>query len=379
MTDNPRFSYSSLKKYLKCPRSYQLEYKEGLFKVSSSDKRNLIFGSHAHAAFERVLKYHAANPEASMRAKMSEAEFGLLDYRNQTFDNGRKVYSYEQREFIPDTEYFEMMDTVFEECREMLHYQIPYFQWGRYVVATLQDLLDDRAEKVLKHSTSLSRVTDPLIEWKFEYPLKFGETLVGVIDAVLWDRETHEYVLFDWKTRKSMPDDGLMALDGQLPLYAAVVNDMADTHVIARTVMYQMTQRPPQPVKLTPKAGKISTAAPASTWPVWASSVRALGEDPEKYRDTMFPKMRPDDDFTRLIEIPINPEIDRRTMSNIYDHMRALRYAESADLFPAVLNKGCEFCEFQPICRVFQTGGDVETIVNYEYQRKRRYITQEVD
>ena len=380
-----RLSWSAIKDFMHCHRKYQLGYIEGLVKPDSSDSTTKVIGSHVHAAWEHAMLGVAHDGFVRMSNIIEDGLYGLRNYRAHTLDNNKVIWDYETQQFVPDTGYFTMMEVAFETARAVIEYQMPRFDWNRYRPATLEDLFGEAATDVLGLSPGLKTVTDPLIEWKFEIPL-FGITpekpdadnehvLVGVIDAVVWDNKQNEFVFLDWKTRRTMPDEQLVALDGQLPLYASIINYLAGKLLIRRVVMYQFSSNTPNGAKLTQR-GEVSKAIPGSTWDVWSSSVRSLGFNPEQYREEMEPKCQPETHYTLPVSVAINEQVVERMIIHLQEVIIAMQAAYANDNFPGILSLdqgGCAYCWFKNICHVYQGGGDPQLVIDREYMVKRGF------
>ena len=381
MSDQLSLSWSGMNAFMSCPRKYQLGYIEGLVRPDSGHSLTPVTGSHVHAGWEAALRSRFEHPQAALGSLVRDALFGIRNYRIENLDASRQIYSYEENKFVPDEAYFSMMDRAFDDAREIIEYQVPRFDWERYQPVSLEDLFGDRAAEILEHSTSLHRVDQPLVEWAFALPARFEDgstaTVNGVIDAVVFDRQQVEYIMIDWKTRRSMPDPVLVALDGQLQLYGAVINAFAGESLIRRGVMYQIAMSVPKQAKTTQK-NVPSMAIPGSTWEVWSNSVKMLGFDPEDYREDMLPKMQPPEHYTNPVEIALNLDVDRRTFENLAEAVSLITSATEAETFPGILSStGCQFCPFKKICHAYQGGGDADTIIQKEFIVKSKILRQE--
>lgn len=311
MTTRPEtitLRWTSVRTYLGCQRRYDLAFRQQLVRQQSSETRARILGSHVHAGIAAALEhafYAPAGTAPSDLGLVTAAVGGARQYNQDQTETDKKVYDHDTRTWRRDEDYYLMMRDVLVQAIAILRYQVPRIGLGtRYRVPSVAEVITNSQRDTLVPSdqvTSDYRV--PMIEWTFaeSWVLENGNPyiLTGTIDTVLQDIETGEYIIWDWKTRQQMPQERLIDLDGQLKLYAAVLNRMGAR--ITRACQYQIRDRVPQPVKLTDKKGKISTANILTTWEVWSEDCRRMGEDPEKYREVMMPKMHPPEDFTRPV------------------------------------------------------------------------------
>jgi len=372
-----RLSWSAIKSFLECQRKYQFGYIEGIMKPYGGDSGTIVTGSHVHAGWEAALKSSYNDPSLSMQGRLTDALIGVRNYRNANLDNTKVIFNWETQAYEPDGEYFAMMEDAYENACAILTYQLPRFNWDRYSVVSLEDLFsgvsEDKLAAMLRYSPKLRKTDEPLVEWKFELPY-LNHTLVGVVDAVLFDHQQFEYVFLDWKTRSRWLDDALIGLDGQLPLYASLVNWVLDEPIVSRVIQYQVSSSVPGPAKLTQK-GALSMAVPGSTWEVWAASVYALGMNPEQYRNEMEPKCQPPSYYTRPVDISLNADSMNRTLLNLHEVISAIGKSTEQQTFPGILSAdGCQFCDFRKICTAYQGGGDPNIIIEREYIIKHGYI-----
>lgn len=371
--------WSSILAFMHCQRKYQLAYVKNISRKPGIDSRALILGSHVHAGIQAALESSFKGRDTDKQVFAAIA--AVRQYNRENTELGRTVLDYETRSQVRDDEYYAMMTDVLIQAEMMLRFQIPRIGLGtKYRVASVGEVL---------HGSAGIGVLDvePMIEWKFEQtfqspnPIGFQPAIKGVkgghvyqdyiitgtIDTVLQDIETGEYLIFDWKTRSVMPREKLVDLDGQLRLYAAIVNRLAGRTVITQTCQYQMRTSVPKQAELTTK-GKVSMAAIASTWAVWSKSLIDMGLDPADYEEQMRPKLRAETDYTNPIFTPVTPLSSKLILENVLRIGEAIRYAETHNSWPSIPSlTGCQFCSFTNICRVQDFGGDVDYVVESEY------------
>ena len=404
MTDYPiKLRWSGISTFMGCQRAYDLSYREGLVRNGGSDSRSRILGSHVHAGIHAALNYyfnterelHPATFQRElpriMERLVGKAVQAVRDYNNEITEKGRTVVLYPNGSIEPDVEYYGMMSAIVVQAVSIVRYQLPVLGLGRqYRVASIGE--------VLGQSGSIYNV--PMTEWNFHlfahrddsdgsYALlrdyEEGDSdfydgdmhvepsfdLTGTADAVLQDLHTGEYILFDWKCRKQMPDNRLVDLDGQLRYYAAVINYISGHPIINRTCQYQMSQSVPRPAEFTEKTKRVSMAAIISTWEVWSQSLRDIGIDPEPFRERMEPKLRTEEDFRRPVFTPVTPISSARILNIVLNIGQKIEQSERDDSFPPMPSLyGCEFCDFKAICSADLNGGDPFYVRETEYHHE---------
>lgn len=346
---------------MKCHRKYNLSYNEGLTRKPGIASRARMLGSHVHAGLQAALLTAFEAPDAPADHLVAAAVRAVREYNRDTTVPNQERYDYETRQMVSDAEYYALVTDVYYQALDIVRYQIPRIGLGtRWRVASEREVLFD-----------VGGDNTPMVEWTFQVPYThdgYVPVISGTVDTVLIDNQTGERVLFDWKTRGIMPDSRLVDLDGQLKLYAAILNLLAEAPVITQTCQYQIRNTVPQPAKLTEKTRKLSMAAIASTWDVWADSVRALGLDPEDYREQMEPKLRSEEDYTMPVYSPVTPAMSDIVIRNTLAIGDAIRHATATQSWPAIPSMtGCQFCEFKSLCRVMDYGGDVAFVLDTEY------------
>lgn len=357
--------WSSIAAYMGCQRKYDFAYNQGLVRKPGPEAAARILGSHVHAGIDAALRL-SFDHDAPTIDLVTQVVAAARRYNHETRNHDQKVYDWETRTFVPDIDYRVMMDNLLEQAITILRYQVPRIGLGtKYRVASVGEVIGGSTSEYEAHE-------DPMVEWQFTEPFEFDGNdylITGTADTVLQDIETGEYLLVDWKTRAVMPDERLVDLDGQLKLYAAVINHLAGKNVITRTCQWQLLTKVPQPVKLTEKKREVSKAAPASTWEIWSESVAALGLDPEDYRAEMEPKMHAPGFYSRPVFTPVTPAASHRTLDNVLRIGEMIRYSRERQSWPSLPSlKGCQWCDFKNLCRVRAYGGDEQFVIDTEYE-----------
>ena len=243
-----------------------------------------------------------------------------------------------------------------EEVAELLEYHLPVLDCnGRYVVADSGELLG-------------SDNPVPMLEYKFNY---MG--FMGYIDAVLFDTHTMEYVLVDWKLRRTPYSVEDIMIDGQLPFYATVLNQMGAN--ISRAIMWQFKLKPPQPAQKTP-GGKLKKAYQLTTWEKWEETVTEElldGKSIGYWEGIMRPKLKEHGDFVVMADVPLTEHwLDKAWQDALASIGMIDEYIEmlhERNTLPGTLNVyACKFCDFKRICVADQSGIErVEDVMREDF------------
>lgn len=359
-----RVSWSRLSSAGHCLRQYELRYQEGYEKVPSIENEGRIFGSAIHAGFEAALRFYFTHEQVSIALAVTAVDKYI---REQAVPNKMR-YNYETRQSVLDYDYYTMLEEVRAEAATFIRYYLPRVGIGdRYVPVSIARVMPNMQEAHI-----------PAIEWDFELPLD-GHTLVGRIDAVMLDRSTDELVLFDWKTRAAMPKDYMALLDGQLHLYAAVINAQGGT--INRVLMAQMKRGTPKGAELS-KKDNLPLTGRANYNMTWDSFVASLpaAVDPEFYRAELDGKLKSFiPDFYNPVSGFITDVSSELALINIRAQLTQLEHAVELDVYPARLSSNaCQYCEFSRLCSgAFRYGGDPSEMLAKDFQKRETLIVIE--
>lgn len=339
------FSWSTIQKFLNCPRSFEWYKVYRLKRKGIDDGDARMLGSLVHAGFEKALdfSFHQTG-EYQVSEMVAAGRYGVINYYNENLKRGMAE------------DYYAFMATARELALEIVAYQIPQLGIGeKYRVASNWDVFGGMA------------ATDvPMLEHDFKYD--WGDhTITGIIDAVLQDLDSGELILVDFKCRRNLIDDGDVIMDGQLPFYATLMSQQS-TVPIRSTIQWQVAARVPKPAKIN-KDGTPSVAAIASTPAVWSASLRALGIDPEKWLPQMAGKLSTDADYSRKVYRPVTDTVRREMMHNLDNTITAIELASQTDSYPAAFNAyTCAFCDFKKLCLGRLGGASVETIIGLDFE-----------
>lgn len=375
ITDVIPLRWSSISYFARCQRRYSLGYIQHFIRKPGPESRARILGNHIHAGFQAALLLHFRDGRVGAEALKNAAVAASRKFNQDNIIQGKTYFDYESKSEKIDSAYYEMMQDVVIQANHVLNYQIPRIGLGtKYRVASIGEVLGfDVGPSILNDH--------PFVEWNFHQPVFWSNAagfdgsyeydITGTVDAVLYDLQTKEYVVFDWKSRKAMPQTRLIDLDGQLKLYAAIINHRAAgsgiKQQIAHTVQYNMLTAVPKPVTLTEKKREVSKSVGSTTWEVWSESLRGMGLDPADYEE-LREKMHAASWFTNPVSTPVTPISSRAILLNVLQWGEAIRIGMTTGSFPALPSMtGCQYCDFKSYCAAHDNGGDIDFVLQNDY------------
>lgn len=372
-----RLSWSSMQSFLSCQRRYELHYIEGLSKLPSADKYNVMLGSAFHAGIQTAIVLLFNEPKSTDKDLVRAAKNSVVEYLDKNTIENKRRYNWEQREYEHDIEYYEMITQVRWAAQEMIEYYLPRIGLGsRYLPTTTGEVLGyTKGDEEIANSDiyGTSELHNCAVEWKFEYLLNSEDTLTGIIDTVLWDTVEEEFVLVDWKTRSLFPQRDLALVDGQLPLYAAVLNSWGAR--ISKVIMWQFLTTTPRPASISKRNNQPNMGAESynTTWEVWKATLPA-GLKAEHYEEEIKPKLKQNSDFQDPVASVVTAESSKMAFDNVYvilDMIKnAVAHNKASGLgMAAVLgSNACKFCDFLKLCaNPLRYGGDMSEMIEREY------------
>lgn len=345
------FSWSRMQAFLSCPRKYELSYIENLERIPGIENRNRMLGSAFHAGIAMYL--HLYDPDQPRPDTiMSFAIAAALTWIGENTERNAQYYDYEAGAYRKDLAYYDMIVELDRLVVKLLNYHIPLIGIGtKYRVAREIELnFEDRPLGA-----------DPsnlMVEFEFEH-----NGYRGFVDAVLVDIETGQFVAVDWKTRATFPFDAMASIDGQLPFYAALLNDMGAN--ITKTIMWQFKTAVPKPATIN-KNGQPSIAAQATTWEYWCETLPPP-IDPDRWEEKIRHKLKTGEYFQNPVEAEVTKFSSNMALQSAHDTVMIID-----DRFPARLSSyGCKGCDFWRLCSApLKYGGDATDLIKQEYRQK---------
>lgn len=395
-----RLSHTSLSDFRYCPTKFLYRHVGKL--VPKEDKWEMTkdFGSAIHYAIEQVLHY------------IAEQEIPRVNWATSTIDTNTQVaiaieavrswviantdpyrtITDEMGNEVRHTEYYDGMEQIYNEAPHLVEFLLPHLQLGtRYFPAMLSDFFDPinpdsevpmyHFGNIVPSKDTMGSYDSPIIEFNFEITDDTGHTIVGIIDAVLYDRENDAYVLFDWKVRSRILDEVEASMDSQLMLYATIFNQLMDVNMpLSSVCMMQMRNTLPKPAKMNKPSAKgwlPSISPQVSTWDVWWNSIPDDARaklDEREWQEKMLGegRLKTVDYWFAPVTIPVTPismrEVDLNTELTLQQIDTALRTDRWLKLWSA---HSCGFCVYKDLCKADRFHGDAgaDTLANLKYDK----------
>ncbi len=380
--EQPLLSWSQISQFNGCQRSWELKYVAGLERKPTKEKAALYRGSAFHAAVAEWLTSGDIN-KAWESAKAVLSELHIPNKLVKDYDNGGMK---------EDSEYYQMLEDVRSEVSDCVEYYLPRLNVGegkRYRVARVCEVLgcteitceecsgtglvdvgdeEDYCEDCDGNGSYCPRCDELMVEYEF---IHMG--VRGFIDAVLYDTELDRFVIVDWKLRTSMPYTHLVELDGQLHLYAAMLNLMGAD--ITSAIMWQFKYAIPKPVKLN-KNGSLSKQNSSTTIDRIMETLPYGWEQMTRDEILVFldGKLKFDTDFEQPVEMVVTEFSEQMAKDNVNATIWNMTYArtrlEKGKQLPATISSfGCRFCDYNRLCATaFTHGVNPEEIIEEYYQ-----------
>jgi hypothetical protein len=332
-------SYSQMGSYTTCAKKYEYEYVDRLRlkkgDVQTSSLGDLVHNGIAAALRAETNRYGAAYQAIKERANKSRHDILTLDG--------------------DETPVEDAWNQLAEDAYAITSNVLNELQIGtRYKVQVIE--VADPEIYGVYHQV-------PLVEYPISFPLTADANFSGVVDAVLYDTERQENILFDWKVRGRFTDYNVKVLNGQLPLYQYVLNQLDPTLNITSSVLFQITAKAPQAPALLKNKKGVSRAAITCSWDLYEQTVLYYGFKVEDYEEEMRPKLAAVEFFA-----PIEITRPQSTLERFWDNAKAFAttIANQHD-FPMALGYPCRSCAFARLCTATMVGyGEEEADDYYE-------------
>lgn len=374
MEQTYRLSWSAMQAFMTCPRKHNLTYIQNLQKKPTAEKAKLLLGSAFHEGIETALKM-AAKGKHTLPDYQELAVAAARKYLADNIPLGLTTRN-EKGQTVRDDSYYNAVADVRHSVAELLRYHLKVMGFGshfhdRFIVPRVQDLIAGGVPRSPSEGFTVGPLGEPTVEYRFEYVLDRNVVLSGYVDAILWDIELGQYVVYDWKTRGSFPYDQYAEIDGQLHLYAAVLNELFPNANICEVRMYQMLTTPPQPASISRKNHLPNTGAASynTTWEVWCATL-PKGLNPAHYEDVIREKLKTDEAFYRVISVPVTEHSSHEAIDNalLISKLIVPHYAEGYIPTAVLSSNACKFCDFAILCSgVLRYGGDPSSVLTEHY------------
>lgn len=172
-----RISWSQFKTYQKCPKKWELKYKDGNY--IPDPNINLIFGTAIHEAIQKYLK--TLYDDSISKAEDLDLKCILVDKMKEEFEKSKKK--------IKESKYFD------EDIDPATHVEMK-----KYLMDGEKILKSFKANRTDHFNTQKTDLVG--IELQVEHDLDEKIDYVGYLDVVLRNRKDGSYKIIDLKTSK---------------------------------------------------------------------------------------------------------------------------------------------------------------------------------
>lgn len=340
-------SVSEINTYNTCPQKHNFTYVQGLRPVQQKDKR-LNIGTAFHVGMAELLmaNMHAETPEP------------VLTVANLAIDKW-------VNDMIDELGSFSIEDIA-----------IGYSE-AAYGIAEIGELAKVLVRRTYEHHDRFKHLhvvcdkdDNPIVEYKINLS-KYWMDFVGYVDVVFFNENTGYIELWDWKTRggrNNFYEYRDIQLDNQLAVYAYVLNAMG-IEVDAAVQAQILAVEPRKPRTLTDKDGNVTGLSRDkrinTDWETYQQSIAEHGFDESDYQDMK--EILQVKEFFREVSIFYTKE----TLDQFWLHFSQSfhRVLNQHGQLVKVLNHSCKYCPFTRLCHAEISGGDVDSLLNYEFEK----------
>lgn len=207
--------------------------------------------------------------------------------------------------------------------------------------------------------------TPVLVEQRFEIPVKgMRLDLIGYWDAIVKDREGYLWILEHKFPKQRFRTDTDIELDGQIGIYQYAAHRLG--YPVVGTIYNQLMARLPAVPKLN-KDGSVSRVKIYTDWPTYRDFVVSQGLNPDDYSEmeeklAEFKFFRRTYVFRPLVEIRL---FARDLEHKVWDLSRVKKHIYRNASF-----MNCNSCPYRELCLESLKGGDVEFLIENEFEKK---------
>lgn len=326
-----KVSHSKVRTWRRCRYLYHLKYVERLRRKTKG--RPLMFGSFVHDALE---EYHLTG----------------------SFKKTLKKYKDE-------------LSKVFEEERIELGIENLVEEGTAITKGYIKNYEDD--DLVYK-----------AVELEIEVPLVIGPNgevlilFVGKVDGLVSEGNSDGIWVFERKSAKRIPDEGVRLSDIQTVLYwwalphAKMKQGRKLVPIpVPRGVIWDYVRSKAPSIPKPLKSGELSKAKIDTTREVYLQAILDNDLDPDDYEDMLASLVGKEEDFFRRIKLPFS-----KTMADqVLDDFRST--AIEMSLLHGIskdrnLTKDCSWCEFNTLCQASLRGLDTDIMLKKDYEVRPR-------
>lgn len=357
-------SVSQIGSFQDCQYKWQLMYVENI-RTRKGDLTASATGSVVHAgmagglnALYKMQKTHRKISDKTawkrIETAVREAIIGWSEENHTADKMTTQIMEDEHIVVLPDENYHVEWDAMITDAFVI-------------TMRTLRNL--DIVQRYVVVETTHEGITSPLIEYWLEIDLsldlglpKNTYSFAGVVDAVLYDRETGATAVFDWKLHARFTDLEDEQLSSQIALYqhALRVNYGVEA---ALGIVYQIKRDPPRKPSLN-MDGTMSRRQITSDWPTYEAALIEAGLKPDDYAEEMQAKLAKAE-FYRPLMVFRTPQITQIFWDNLLTFARTII---KTDRYPMALGFSCRRCAFAALCNARIYGLDTEALFEDRYE-----------
>jgi hypothetical protein len=360
------YSWTEVQLAEECGQKYIWRYQHqtdqgvGIRERVTAESRPMILGSAVHKGIETYLRLKSERPTLTHQGRLLLASEATRAYVKKDTKPHQQKWDWGTKQLIFDSDYYAMMTEVADAACEILMHYTPAIP-ADWQIATKDDVLPSRYDDARGEQLTL--------EWEIFHTLPGGQGFKGIVDAVIKDGSGNLF-LVDWKVKSKFPWDEMASMDGQLHLYAAVLN--ANGANIKQVCMYQMLSNPPAvcATGTGKNLGQILTGAQtyATTWEYWCETA-PMGTNLAHYEPIMRPKLKTMDYFIRPVYSPITKASSAFAISNF---QKGVDMIEAGHLPARVSTYTCQSCFFASLCDAKRYDTDLDFIIERQFDKGGR-------
>ena len=204
-----------------------------------------------------------------------------------------------------------------------------------------------------------------LVEQKFEIPIRgIKNRLIGYWDAIVRGKDGHLWLLEHKFPQQRFRNDENLELDGQIGTYQYAARRLG--YPIVGTIFNQILGRLPA-IPKTNKDGSVSKAAVYTDWQTYRNFIVEKKLDPNDYQE-MEGKLVDFKFFQRnyIYRPLIETRLFARDMERrIWDMQKSRKHIYRSESFIT-----CGMCPYRELCLESLKGGDIEYIIENQFEPK---------
>lgn len=308
-----KVSHSKIKTWRRCHKQYDYKYNQKL--ESRRKVRPLLFGSICHEMIE-------AN------ANGDDPKDIYKKYEKQA----KKLFSAERPDYLE----------VLNDANTLMGYYFKHY---------------------VKDRLKFIAIKGKLAEHEFLVEICKGIVLKGKIDAIMRDPEGRVWMT-EHKTHKQIPTDSFRFRDLQTVIYTDAAPKIGIKQIDG--VLWDYIRSKPPSVPELLKNGTLSKKKIDTLADVYLEAIKSNKLKPKDYADKIKELDGSERNFFKRIFMPLNEELAKQLMKETVETAKEMCEKAGIDKTRSI-NKDCDWCSFEPLCRAELLGIDADFIRKKEY------------